>query len=207
MPAVLAVLVLVSCLPELVLQGADWGLWGTTRWRRFSYENFAFWSGLLQGWTPNYTAQPYLMFVSYAFLHAGFGHLLVNMITLISIGRPELERMGAWRFLMIYAMSVLGGAAAFGLLSTKFQPMVGASGALFGLMGAWVIWNTSNALRARPALSTLAYAILWPIVLLVLLNLAMYWAAGGNLAWETHLGGFIAGALVTLLLNRRPAEL
>ncbi|WP_245306203.1 rhomboid family intramembrane serine protease [Roseovarius aestuariivivens] len=204
MPWPLALLVLASVLPELALQGADMGLWGSARWRPFAYEHFAFWSGLLGGWIPNYAAQPWLMFLSYAFLHAGFGHLLVNMITLVSVGRAEIDRVGVWRFVIIYIASALGGAVGFELLTSKLQPMVGASGALFGLVGAWVVWDICDVMRERPALSTLAWAILWPVVLLSGLNLLMYWAASGNLAWETHLGGCLAGALLAPFMMRKP---
>jgi membrane associated rhomboid family serine protease len=203
---VLLALLAVSVLPEAILLGADWGIWGSPRWRRFTYEHFAFWTGLLRGWTPNYPLQPWLMFVTYAGLHAGPGHLLVNMVTLVSVARAELDRVGAWRFATIYALSVLGGAAGFALLSDKLQPMVGASGALFGLVGAWVIWDISDTLRARPGIATLAYAILWPIILLSVLNVLMFWVTSGHLAWETHLGGFIAGALAAPFLDRRPRD-
>ena len=203
---VLLALLLISVLPETILLGADLGIWGSPRWRRFTYEHFAFWTGLLRGWTPNYPFQPALMFVTYALLHAGIGHLLVNMVTLVSVARPELDRVGAWRFGAIYAVSVLGGAVGFALLSDKLQPMVGASGALFGLVGAWVIWDISDTLRARPGIATLAYAILWPIILLSVLNMLMFWVTSGHLAWETHLGGFIAGALAAPFLDRRPRD-
>jgi membrane associated rhomboid family serine protease len=200
----LIVLLLGSILPELVMQGADWGLWGTVRWRNFVYEHFAFWRGLLLGWTPNYPAQPWVMFVSYAFLHAGMGHLLVNMITLYSVGRLLQARVGGLRLSLVYAASVLGGAVGFALISARLQPMVGASGALFGLLGAYVVWDISDTVRARPGVATVIYAALWPITFLTLLNLVMFWATGGNLAWETHLGGFLAGALAAPFLDRRP---
>lgn len=200
---VLLVLVLISAVPEALLLGADWGLWGSARWRRDAYEHFAFWIGLLRGWTPNYPFQPALMFLTYSVLHAGIGHFLVNMVTLVSVARPELDRVGAWRFTMLYVVSLLGGAVGFAMLSDKLQPMVGASGALFGLVGAWVIWDICDTLRAQPDIKVLAYAILWPVTLLTVLNVVMFWATSGHLAWETHLGGFIAGAIAAPFLDRR----
>lgn len=194
------VLIVLCCLPELALQGADWGLWGSARWRPLTYQNGAFWGGLLHGWRPNYAAQPYTMFVTYAFLHGGAVHLVVNMVTLFSIGREITRRAGQTHMLIIYGTSIIGGAIGFALLGPVVRPMVGASGALFGLAGAWVTWDVWATLRANPAIKTFVYAILWPIMFLVSLNLIMFWASKGQLAWETHLGGFLAGAVTATLL-------
>lgn len=69
--------------------------------------------------------------------------------------------------------------------------MVGASGALFGLAGAWLAWDGQEARAHR--------APLWPVLGrmagLVVLNIALWVLQGGLLAWETHLGGFVAGWL------------
>lgn len=203
------VLIVLCCVPELVLQGADWGLWGSARWRPLTYQNGAFWSGLLQGWQPNYAAQPYTMFVTYAFLHAGAGHLVVNMITLYTMGREILRRVNQMHMLLIYGASILGGAIGYGFLGPVAQPMVGASGALFGLAGAWVTWDVWGVLRTNRNVKTFIYAIAWPVLFLVGLNVIMYWASSGQIAWETHLGGFLAGAFVAAQLVaflRNPSE-
>jgi rhomboid protease GluP len=197
---VIYALIALCALPELALLGADWGLWGSARWRPLTYQNGAFWVGLLYGWRPNYALQPYTMYVSYAFLHSGFMHFLINMITLWSLGKSVALRTGQAQMLLIYIASILGGAWAFGYLGPVVQPMVGASGALFGLAGAWVVWDVWDAMRARPGIETLAYAVLWPVLFLVLMNIVMYWASDGQLAWETHLGGFVAGLAVAIIL-------
>lgn len=189
-PHGMLIAILVACVGiEAVLQGADFGLWGTPRWRAIAYQNGGFWRGLLDNWRPNYAAQPVTMFASYGFLHGGLAHLLVNMITLVSLGRSVTGRVGQWRFALIYALSLLGGAAGFAVLSVAVQPMVGASGALFGLVGALASWEYTTRQRAREGLGP----VLRVIGLLVVLNIVMYWAMAGNLAWETHLGGFLAG--------------
>ncbi|MGM0661858.1 MAG: rhomboid family intramembrane serine protease, partial [Pseudomonadota bacterium] len=92
--AVLLGIVGVCILVEAILQGADFGLWGSSRWRGLAYQNGGFWRGLLGSWRPNYAGQPALMFASYGFLHGGFFHLAVNMITLASLGPPVIERVG-----------------------------------------------------------------------------------------------------------------
>ncbi len=207
---VLLALVLACAIPEAVLQGADLGLWGTARWRPLAYANGAFWAGLLRGWTPNFALQPGTMFATYGFLHAGAMHMIVNMITLVALGLPIIARIGQRRFLLLYAGALIGGGLGFALLTASPRPMVGASGALFGLVGAWVAWGMIDAWRAsRGALARLRVLgrdLLWPAAILALLNLGMLWVSGGLLAWETHLGGFVAGALLAPALPARRTE-
>ncbi len=195
--------ILVVCVfVELLLQGADRGYWGTRRWRTLAYLNGGFWIGLLHDWRPNYTAQPVTMFATYSFLHAGLSHMAVNMVTLLSLGIGVIVRAGQTGFVWVYLASLLGGAAGFALIGTTSQPMVGASGALFGLVGAWLAWDWLDRIAEGD--------FLWPVAAgvagLILLNLIMYWAMDGVLAWETHLGGFVAGWIAALLLRDRAAR-
>lgn len=192
-PAVLA-LALLCAVPELILLGADWGLWGSARWRPLAYAEGAFWAGLLHGWTPNYAAQPVAMFLTYAWLHAGPGHLLGNLGALLWLGPDLAARLGPGRFLALWLAGVLGGAAAFGLLASSPAPMVGASGALFGLAAATAV-ETARGQGWRRGLVLVAG--------LLALNLAAWAAAGGQLAWETHLGGMVAGGVAARALRRR----
>jgi membrane associated rhomboid family serine protease len=197
-PVILAIIVLCA-VPELVLQGADLGLWGSTQWRILAYQNGGFWIGLLGNWRPNYPLQPYLMFATYGFLHGGLIHLIVNMMTLVSLGKIIIGRIGGWRFVLLYVLALLGGGIGFYLLSESNAPMVGASGALFGLAGAVAAWEYVDRFVARIEL--------WPVLQLVfvlfLLNLVLWWAMNGQLAWETHLGGFVAGWIFAFIIDPR----
>lgn len=163
------------------------------------FEGGAFWPGLLQGAQPLYSGQPWLMFVTYGFLHAGLLHLGLNMLTLWSLGRPVLQRVGTWGFMEIYGSALLGGGLGYGLLANGDMPMVGASGALFGLAGAILTWATMDRSTRGLSLVPIARAAGF----LVLINLVLWWAMSGLLAWQTHLGGFIVGAMVALI--QRPA--
>lgn len=183
-----AIVVLCSGI-ELTLMASDAGWLGSTLWRSWVYQNGAFWAGLLYNWRPNYPTQPWTMFVTYAFLHGGFWHLAGNMLTLLFLGEVVLSRLGQTGFLLLYVISALGGAAMFALLTTSPQPMVGASGALFGLAGAWLYWDWSD--RREQGEST--RAVWHRIGALILLNLVLWAFSPGGLAWETHLGGFVAG--------------
>ncbi len=192
--------ILVLCtLPELVLTGADLGLWGARQWRLLTYQHAAFWAGLLSDWRPHYAGQPWLMFVTYGFLHAGLVHLGVNMAALLSLSRPLVARLGQRRFLVLYALSLLGGGAGFATLGAPDAPMIGASGAVFGLVGAYLALDVQRRSRAGATLRPVARAL----ALLFVLNVVLWWALHGQLAWETHLGGFLAGWAYALVARRR----
>ncbi|MEO0916958.1 MAG: rhomboid family intramembrane serine protease [Pseudomonadota bacterium] len=184
---------------EAIMQLGDAGLLPPPRFRSVVYEFGGFWPGLLTDWGSNYPFQSVAMFVTYAFLHAGFWHLALNMITLWSLAAPILLRVGQVKFSVLYALSILGGGAGYALLSDTFRPMVGASGALFGLAGAILAWEYIDRFAFRRGVWPVAQAAL----LLILLNAALYFAMGGVLAWETHLGGFIAGWIAALLVDPR----
>ncbi|MET9327409.1 rhomboid family intramembrane serine protease [Tsukamurella sp. NPDC003166] len=122
--------------------------------------------------------------VTSGFLHFGPIHLLVNMFTLYVFGRNIEQALGRARFGAIYALSLLGGSAAvlwFGLENTV---TVGASGAIFGLIGAELI------LFLRMKMD--------PTSLLVLIgvNVVASFTLSG-ISWLGHAGGFVAGAAVT----------
>lgn len=196
-PIVLLCLIgLCTCI-EAALLLSDFGIIPNARLRAVVYAQGAFWTGLLHDMRPNYAMQPYAMFVTYAFLHGGIVHLAVNMFTVFSLGRVVCMRAGTMWFVLIYAAAIIGGGVGFGLLTDTTAPMVGASGGLFGLVGALLAWNTRDLRRAQESL--------WPVVRVLLgllaLNLVFWWATSGLLAWETHLGGFIAGWVVALLVR------
>lgn len=182
-------LALLYGLIEAVLQGADRGLWGSVSWRSLAYEYGGFWAGLLYGWKPNFALQPATMFLSYSFLHAGLSHLLGNLLALVALGNLLRGRMSGPGFLALWALAALAGALAFALIAPGTRPMVGTSGALFGLAGLLVAWEARARYRAGDTL----WPVLGWILGLVGLNLAFWALQNGNLAWQAHLGGFLAG--------------
>lgn len=200
LPTAISVLALLCALPELVLLGADWGLWGSARWRPMAYQNGAFWAGLLHGWRPNYAAQPVTMFASYGWLHAGPGHLLGNLGVLVWLGPRLLDRFGLPGFAALWGICLLGGAAGFALLTSSPAPMVGASGALFGLAGAALAGEIRRIRSLREQILKGAAML----AALLALNAAAWALQGGHLAWETHLGGTMAGIAFAALW--RPAR-
>ncbi|PZX13504.1 rhomboid family protein [Palleronia aestuarii] len=181
----LLILIGVSSAIELVLWLSDQGWIGSPRWRLTALGYGAFWAGILGDWQPNYPGQRVLMFFTYSLLHAGPSHLLGNMVVLVWLAPQVTARMGQRGFAFVWTISVLGGAAAFGLLSTSHDPMVGASGGLFGLVGALVVlrhFEDRQWIR-----------ILLVSAILMLLNFGMYVIQDGILAWQTHAGGYLVG--------------
>ena len=190
-------------LIEAALFAGEMGVADIPRFRSTVYEYAGFWPGILADWEPNYRTQPWLMFFTYGFLHSGWVHLVVNMITLASLAPVVLDRVGLWKTAFIYAFAILGGAAGFALLSESFRPMVGASGALFGLVGAILAWEYIDRFIYK--------ARMWPVLravaFLIVLNVVLYFAMDKLLAWEAHLGGFVAGWIAALLVDPTSRDL
>jgi len=204
-PAVLW-LVGLTCLPEVLLTLADTGLidgllagLAGGNLRQFALVYGAFWRGLLVAWEPAFNAQQVTMFLSYALLHGGFVHLVGNMVVVLSLGGLVVGRLGQGGFVILYAVTAIGGAAGFALLSASLSPMVGASGAVFGLIGAWQFWE----FQGRRAIGASLAPVGRTLVGLVLVNAAMWWFLDGFLAWEAHLGGFVTGLVWAALASPR----
>lgn len=128
-----------------------------------------------------------------AFFHANLTHILFNMWALWIFG-PDLERRaGSVPFAALYLSSALaGGAAFFFIAGPGAGPAVGASGAIFGLFGAW----TAEALRQRHTLA--GRASLNQLLVLLVINAALPLLIP-NIAWQAHLGGLLTGFGITLL--------
>lgn len=197
LPPLLLWLLGINVVIELALMAGDMGLLGINL-RAYAYGFGAFWSGLLRGGEPLYATQPVVMFLTHAFLHGGILHLAMNMLALVVLGQRLLARMTPAAFLALYIASAVGGGLAFGLISDSARPMVGASGALFGLLGAleYRVWRTMRR-------GNMSMQPFWrSIGELVLLNALLWLVLGGGLAWEAHLGGFLAGWLAAVLGRR-----
>lgn len=194
--------ILICTVIELTFQLADHGIVATPRLRFLAYTYGGFWPGLLSDWRPNFPGQSVAMFLTYSVFHGGFWHFLFNMITLLSLGAAVFDRGGMPRYIAIYVASILGGAAVYGLLAPNYNPMVGASGALFGLVGALVAWDAAE----RRALRLTLRPVLRIVVILAVMNLVLWWAMNGQLAWQTHLGGFLAGAVAAAFLGERQED-
>ncbi len=196
-------LVGITCLPEVFLTVLEASGIAAANARQQALIVGAFWTGLLSGWEPIFPFQNVTMFLSHAFLHGGFLHLIGNMVATLALGGIVVARIGERGFLLLYALSAIGGGIGFALLSGSEAPMIGASGAVFGLIGAWKFWEWQMRHHLNSAMRPLWRSLLG----LLLLNVILWVALSGLLAWEAHLGGFIAGvvfaAIVTPTLRYR----
>lgn len=141
-------------------------------------------------YAPYTYAQPWRM-ITALFVHSPSSvlHLLFNMYSLFVIG-PLLERMvGRVRFLALYLLSGFGGSVAV-LLLAPGTPVVGASGAIFGLLGAFFV------IQRRLGGNSVQ------ILVVIGLNLVIGFVPGTNIAWQAHVGGLVIGALVALVYLR-----
>lgn len=146
--------------------------------------------------------------VTSMFLHAGFAHIIGNMLFLHIFGDNLEEHFGHLGYLIFYLLSGLGAAALQIVIDPASTiPMLGASGAIAGLMGGYLLLFPRNRIdvlipfglllhRATlPAITMLGYWIVYQI----LLGLGTLGATGGGVAYFAHIGGFITGVLLTKL--------
>ncbi len=134
------------------------------------------------------TFQPWRI-VTAAFTHGGFFHIALNMLALWMVGRSLEPLLGTWRFVTTYLLAAAGGSAAVGILSLA-TPVVGASGAVFGLFGALVVIG-----RHLGANMTGIYIVLG-------INLVMGFIPGFSISWQAHVGGLVIGALIGFVFTR-----
>jgi membrane associated rhomboid family serine protease len=134
--------------------------------------------------------EPWRM-ITAGFVHSpdSFWHILLNVYSIYIFGRVIEPMLGPVRFLVLYLVSIFGGSAMVLWLSEPVVPVVGASGAFFGLMGAYLIM-----LRAIGDNSGL-------LVGLIAVNLAFGFLVPG-ISWQGHLGGLLAGMAVTAVYAR-----
>jgi membrane associated rhomboid family serine protease len=145
---------------------------------------------------------------THLFLHGGFVHLLLNMAMLLAFGTPIERRMNALSFVVLYTICGVAGAA----LSTVFHPsttvpLLGASGAISGMAGAVgrisMSGRQENDMPFHNRTAALIFVLLWLVFNFVfgVIGLALF-GMEGEIAWEAHLGGFIAGFVLVNLFDR-----
>jgi membrane associated rhomboid family serine protease len=182
----------VFALIELAFQASDAGLFEPgLRWT--AYRELAFYAPWFSDMIAGRQAPPQAVWnmLSYAFLHGSMTHLLMNSGAFLGLGLVTLRIFGVPLFLLFFAVTAIGGAMTFGLLTDSNLPMVGVSGVVFGLIG--VLKYAELAFIRRKGGSMRRY--LSSLAALAAVNVVISVALSGLLAWETHLGGFVAGWL------------
>lgn len=138
------------------------------------------------------------------FLHAGILHLVGNMWFLMVFGHAVEESMGTVRFVVFYGLSGIVGALAqcYGMPASTV-PMIGASGAIAGVMGAYLFLFP----RAKIIALVLVFRTKIPAVLFLgLWFAAQFTLLGGDVAWVAHVGGFLGGFALAAIGTTRASS-
>ncbi|MGW0897346.1 rhomboid family intramembrane serine protease [Streptomyces goshikiensis] len=134
----------------------------------------------------------YYRLLTSVFLHVQWWHIAGNMLGLWVIGAPLEAALGRSRYLAVYLLSGLGGSALVYLLTPAYVPTLGASGAVFGLLGATVVLVRRLRYEMRPVITM--------VVLMLVLTFVPF--GGLSVSWQAHVGGLVTGALVAAGLLR-----
>jgi membrane associated rhomboid family serine protease len=131
--------------------------------------------------------EPWRM-ITAGFLHSenSIMHIALNMYSLYLFGSVLEPLLGKLRFITLYLLSIFGGSVAVLLLESPNTAVLGASGGVFGLMGAYFIVLRSLGQGAGQMTAIIA------------INLVIGFVPGFNISWQAHVGGLIAGGLVAL---------
>ena len=156
------------------------------------------------------------------FLHSGWLHIIGNLWTLWIFGDNVEDRLGRFLYLGFYLFCGMAAAVAQGLASggASVLPMVGASGAIAGVMGAYLIWCWRSRVTLLVPIIIIPRPVKVPAVLYRLVWIGWQWLAAGaassrsvnlgGVAWWAHIGGFTCGVLGACLirpLSEREAKL
>jgi membrane associated rhomboid family serine protease len=158
-------------------------------------------------WTP---------FVTNIFLHGGWLHLILNMWTLWIFGPAVEDRLGPLRFVVFYLACGLAAGLAHALANpSSVVPALGASGAISGVIGCYArMFPSARLVVIVPILfvplflevRAIAFATIWLIMQIIPGFFSLGTDASGGIAWWAHIGGFLAGWLITPLVRRSAAS-
>jgi membrane associated rhomboid family serine protease len=152
---------------------------------------------------------PPLTLLTSIFMHGSVLHLLGNMLYLWIFGNNVEDHLGSFRFLLFYLLCGLGASLTHILLNPNSQvPMIGASGAIAGVLGAYMILYPQA--RVMTVVFLFFFIRIIPIPAVIILGLwfllqLLSAGGGGGVAWFAHIGGFLIGiVLIKLLAPKRP---
>ncbi|MER9854490.1 MULTISPECIES: rhomboid family intramembrane serine protease [unclassified Mesorhizobium] len=156
---------------------------------------------------------------TYAFMHGGFAHIAINMVWLAAFGSPLANRLGTLWFALFFAATGLASVALFCAIHPYGEaPLVGASGAISGMMGAAARFgfrtdrSAGKAAFAGPVLpiafvlrlrGVVIFLAMWMVINLATGLLGFAPGVDGQIAWEAHIGGFFAGFFGLHWFDRR----
>lgn len=151
-----------------------------------------------------------LSLISYAFLHADFMHLASNMIFLWVFGDNIEDALGHVRYPIFYLLCAALGGLAHGLVDPGSQaPLIGASGAVAGIIGAYLMLHPKVRIWVLVLMRIPLPLPAWiPLIGWIGFQFFMFVTAGDELvSWAAHIGGFFAGVVLVVIMKRRDVPL
>ncbi|HQY99640.1 MAG TPA: rhomboid family intramembrane serine protease [Propionicimonas sp.] len=148
----------------------------------------------LVNWVPGVADGAWWQLLTSAFSHLDVVHLLMNMVSLWFLGPPLEMALGRVRFLAVYLISALSGSALVMWASDPSSQTLGASGAIFGLLGALLVL----AYKVRGDYRTV---LMW-----LAINLAYTFGFGSNISWQGHVGGLVGGVVMAAIIVFAPRK-
>jgi membrane associated rhomboid family serine protease len=159
--------------------------------------------------TPQLAASVYLTPFTSMFMHGGWLHLIGNMLFLWIYGNNVEDYFGPIKFIVFYVLSGLAAIALYTLFGPNSDvPLVGASGAIAGVMGAYMVLHPRARITVLIIFFFIQFVVLpAKVVLGVWFVIQLFMslggsATGGGVAWMAHVGGFVFGYLVLKFLFR-----
>ena len=152
-----------------------------------------------------YAVPAYLTIFSSMFMHGGFMHIIGNMLYMWIFADNIEDDLGPSRFVIFYLLCGVGAAMAQVLIDTNSQvPMVGASGAIGGVLGGYLI----NHPKAK-VLVLIPFGFFSQLIKIKALYVLGFWfilqfiSSGGGVAYAAHIGGFVSGMILILFFNKK----
>ena len=193
----------------LVVFGAEFALWGAESayrggpagigWRATAIMDYGYFAEALDWMVANgrYPAELTRRFVTYPFVHLGFGHAIFALILLLALGKMVGEVFRGWAVAVVFFGSAIGGALAYSLVLDDPVPLIGGYPAVYGLIGAYsyILWLVAGATGQQRLGAFRLIAVLMGIQLLFT---ALF---DGRNDWVADLGGFATGFALSFLVS------
>jgi len=171
--------------------------------RTSTLEAFVFQWGLIPSHFWKDPSTVWITIFTCMFLHGSWFHIISNMWVLFLFGDNVEARMGSFRYLIFYLLSGIAAALLQAyVLSTSDQPMIGASGAIAGVLGAYLILFPRSRIASLVPILFIFTIIEIPAFLFLLFWFAtqvysgLFTVQGSGIAWWAHIGGFIFGVVM-----------
>ena len=152
-----------------------------------------------------YVVPGYITIFTSMFMHGGFMHLIGNMLYMWIFADNIEDSLGPFKFLVFYLLAGIGAAMTQVLMDVQSQvPMIGASGAIGGVLGAYLI-NHPNA----KVLVLIPFGFFSQLIKIRALYVLGFWfilqfiSSGGGVAYAAHIGGFVSGMILILFFNKK----